>query len=97
MAFQMFHNIVVLFTERGASVHGITTFTQDMLSQEFYALFDSGPTIPQPCSMFIEMPMAFLVQATSPQIIQWKGWIKHKEGKEFWMECNSEDELMALG
>ena len=96
-ALQVFHDKILVFTHRGGMVYPIADFREDMLPHGTFALADSGPTISTPCPTFTETRRTFVIQATSPQLVRWKPWLSSKEGKEFWMDCNTEEELIALG
>jgi len=79
------------------NVPGLMAFPE---GADAWALIDSNEQIIMSCEPFCQaskMGLAWIVQATSPLQLRYKGWKKHCHGFKYVMECFSSEEFISLG
>jgi hypothetical protein len=98
-ALQVFDDRFFLFTETGASEHGLLAKNALHLPNGTWALADSSEFIEKPCSAFLAAPLknVWVIQATSPKRSRWREWSKQRDAKMYVMDWFYSDELGTLG
>ena len=96
---EVFSDRFFLYTETGASEHGLVGKNTLMLPPGIWALTNSGELIEQPCAAFLSAPEenAWIIQATLPKRSRWHEWSKQLHARFYVMDWFPPNELEVLG